>query len=104
MKSDDENSLFKNVTRYMTPDERAKVERIDLNPEDVDQFMELLRNGLVEAASAHDAAVQNNMALTAEVSVRLSRPVYNETEDKVEQLTGSTTVSSNLEAKKVFKE
>lgn len=103
MKSDDETGLFKNVTRYTTPDERASVERIDLNPEDVDQFMELLRNGLVEAASAHDAAVQNNMALTAEVSVRLSRPVYNENEDKVEQLTGSTTVSGNLGAKKVFK-
>jgi hypothetical protein len=95
--------IFANVTRYTTPEERAKVERIDLDPKDIDEFMELLKKGLVEAAGAHDAAVQNNIALSAEVSVRLSRPVYNEKLNLVEELVGTSTVKSALSASKIYK-
>lgn len=97
------NPVFKNVTRYATRTERAQVERIELDPKELDGFMDLLRKGLIEAAAFHDAAVQNCMALNAELSIRLSRPVYNEKTDQVEDLVGSNVVRGALKAKKVMK-
>lgn len=94
-------ALFKNVTRYSTPEERETVERIDLNPAELDRFMGMLRQGLIEAVSVHEAAVQNNMALRVETSVRLSRPVYNATTDRVEELVGEVKVQGELSATKV---
>ena len=95
--------LFKNVTRYTTPEERKAIERIDLDPSDLDEFMTLLRKGLIEAAAVHEAAVQDNMALRVETTVRLSRPVYNEKTDRVEDLTGTTAVTGEINATKVYK-
>ncbi|GAB5545563.1 MAG: hypothetical protein RLO52_29410 [Sandaracinaceae bacterium] len=97
------NPVFKNVTRYATPDERDQVERIELDPKDLDGFMELLKKGLIEAASMHDAAVQGCMALNAELSIRLSRPVYNAETDMVEELVGTERVRGSLRASKVMK-
>ena len=97
------DKLFKNVTRYTTDEEREKIKRIDVNPEDIENVMELLRNGLIEAAGSHDAAVQDNMALSAEFTVRLSRPVYNKDEDSVEELVGKKEVKTTVRAKKVYK-
>jgi len=97
------DALFKNVTRYTSAEEREKIERIELNDEDIHHFMELLKNGLIEAASVHDAAVQDNMALSAEFSVKLSRPVYNEKTDSVESLSGKSEINSVVRARKVFK-
>jgi hypothetical protein len=98
------NPVFKNVTRYATPDERDQVERIELDPKDLDGFMELLRKGLIEAASMHDAAVQGCMALNAELSIRLSRPVYNAETDMVEELVGTESVRGSLRASKIMKD
>ncbi|NHU42994.1 hypothetical protein [Rhodococcus sp. A14] len=104
MDSTEPEQVFKNVTRYTTEEERAKVERIELDPDDLDGFMDLLRKGLLEAASTHDAAVQNCMNLTAELSIRLSRPVYNEERDLVENLEATEIVRGELRAKKIMKE
>ncbi|MYU01445.1 MULTISPECIES: hypothetical protein [unclassified Streptomyces] len=65
----------KKLSRFTTPDERANISGINLNESDVDQFLSMMKQGLLSAASAHDAAVQDNFGLRADVSVRLSRPV-----------------------------
>lgn len=103
MKPKDRNEVFKNVTRFATEDERQAVERIDLDPRELDNVMEMLRKGLIEAASIHEAAVQDNMALRVETSIRLSRPVYNDESDSVEELVGKAEVQSEVTAKKVRK-
>jgi len=66
--------------------------------------MALLRKGLIEAAAVHEKAVQDNMALRVETTVRLSRPVYNEQRDRVEDLTGTTAVTGEINARKIFKQ
>jgi len=98
-----DDKLFKNVTRYTTEEEQHAVERIDLNAEDLDEFMTLLRKGLVEAAACHEKCVQDNMALRVETTFRLSRPVYNSETDRVEDFAGVTTVTSEIKAAKVYK-
>jgi hypothetical protein len=99
-----ETKIFKNVSRYTTPEEQAQVERIDLDPEDLDRFMDMLRSGLLQAAAVHDTAVQRNFALSAETSIRLSRPVYNAETDLVEQHEGKIEIKARLKAHKVYKQ
>ena len=98
-----EDTVFKNVTRLLTPEERARVERINLDPKDIDHFLDLVRRGLVQAASAHDAAVQDNVGLSVEASIRLTRPVYNQETDSVEELKGKSEVQGQIAAKKIYK-
>ncbi|BCJ65703.1 hypothetical protein [Polymorphospora rubra] len=63
------------LSRFTTPEERANVSGINLNESDVDQFLEMMKKGLLNSAAVHEAAVQDNFGLRAEVTVRLSRPV-----------------------------
>ena len=90
------------LTRYLTEEERAQVERIELDPDDLEQFMRLIKQGLLRAASRHDAAVQDNFALRAETSIRLSRPVLNTETGDVDQLAGEAEISSQIRGKKVY--
>jgi hypothetical protein len=89
------------LTRYTTDAERENIVGVNLSDQDVDHFMDLVRKGLVTAASRHDAAVQDDMALSAEVSIRLSRPVRAEGGD-VEEVVGREVVEGRLTARKVY--
>lgn len=89
------------LTRYTTDAERANIVGVNLSDTDVDHFMDLVRKGLVTAAGRHDAAVQDDMALSAEVSIRLSRPVRAE-DGTVDEVVGRETVEGRLMARKVY--
>jgi hypothetical protein len=89
------------LTRYTTDEERDNIAGVVLDPADVADFMELVSKGLISAAGRHDAAVQNDMGLSAEVTVRLSRPVATD-EGTVEEVVGRETVTGRLQARKVF--
>ena len=89
------------LTRYTTPAEKANIVGVDLDPTDVTHFMDLVSKGLVTAAAKHDDAVQDDMALSAEVSVRLSRPVRN-ADGEVEEVVGREVVTGHLTARKVY--
>jgi len=95
--------IFKNVTRPTTPDERAQIESIQLNEEDVDYFVEQFRKGLMKASTFHEAAVQNNAQISTEVTIRMSRPVLNPVTDRVEELVGRETITHNIQMQKKYK-
>lgn len=67
--------MTKKHSRFTTQEERANISGINLNESDVDQFLGMMKKGLLNSASVHDAAVQDNFGLRADVTVRLSRPV-----------------------------
>lgn len=90
-----------NLTRYTTDAERENIVGVNLSDTDVDHFMDQVRKGLVSAAGRHDSAVQDDMALSAEVSIRLSRPVRAEG-GAVEEVVGREVVEGRLAARKVY--
>jgi hypothetical protein len=92
------------LTRYLTAEEREKIDRIELDPHDLEQFMKLMKQGLLRAACRHDAAVQDNFALRAETSIRLTRPVYNSETGLVDQLVGDSQVGGEIRGKKIYKD
>jgi hypothetical protein len=89
------------ITRFTTPEERANTAGIELLEEDLDHFMDLLRKGLIEAAAEHVTAVQCNFALSAEMSIRLSRPVRND-KGEVTELVGRNMLEGTIRARKIF--
>lgn len=89
------------VTRYTTAEERDKIAGIEFEAEDIDHFIDLLRKGLVEAASVHEGAVQENFGLSVTTSIRLSRPVRGE-DGNVTELAGEEKVEGRVRARKVF--
>ncbi|AOJ70005.1 MULTISPECIES: hypothetical protein [Burkholderia] len=94
---------YENITRRTTDEERAQIERIDLNDGDIERLVDLFRDGLRETAQFHSAAVQNNFQIRAEVSVRLSRPIQSEDGARVEEIVSRSTIDETIESKKVFK-
>ncbi|MEU7822990.1 hypothetical protein [Catellatospora sp. NPDC049133] len=91
------------LTRFTTAAEQDKLAGIKLDDGDVGHFMDLVGKGLVAAAQRHEAAVQDDMALSAEVIVRLQRPVKGD-DGQIEILTGTETVVGRLTARKVYKD
>lgn len=89
------------LTRFTTEGERENIAGISLNDEDVDNFLEQMRLGLIDAAQMHDTAVQDNMGLRVETTVRLSRPVRSEDGEVVEHV-GRATVEGNVRGAKMF--
>ncbi len=89
------------ITRYTTAEEQANIVGVNLSDSDVDHFMDLVRKGLVSAASRHESAVQDDMALSAEVSIRLGRPVRAH-DGAIEEVVGRETVEGRLVAHKVY--
>lgn len=90
------------LTRFTTAEERENIEGIALDDGDVAHFMDLLSKGLVTAAAASDAAVQDDMALTVETSVRISRPVRDG--DQLAEVVGREVVTGRIKARKVYKD
>jgi hypothetical protein len=90
------------VTRFTTPEEREEIAGIELDPADVDHFMDMVRKGLIEAAAQHESAVQKNFALSAETSIRLSRPVRGDN-GEVTELVGRHLTAGRVRARKVYK-
>lgn len=91
------------ITRYTTPEERENIAGIELDAADVENFMDLLRKGLVEAASQHDTTVQGNFALRAETSIRLGRAVR-DSDGRVAEHVGREMTEGVIRARKVFKD
>ncbi|MFJ2087538.1 hypothetical protein ACIOBK_33775 [Micromonospora chokoriensis] len=89
------------LTRYTTAEERENILGVQPDGADVEQFMDLVRMGLVGAASAHEAAVQENMGLTVEASIRVSRPVRAEG-GQIEEVVGREVVTGRIAATKLF--
>jgi hypothetical protein len=89
------------LTRFTTPEERENIAGIELEPDDIDHFMDLLRKGLIEAAAIHEGAVQENFGLSVETTISLSRPVKGE-DGAVVELEGKERVEGRLRARKVF--
>lgn len=89
------------LTRYTTAEEREKIKGVSFKQEEVEKFMEMVQKGLLEAASAHEAAVQDNMTLSAEVSIKLSRPVQNKN-DGVDHLKGKSKTTMKIQANKEY--
>lgn len=94
---------FKNVSRYTTAEEKNLIKSIELDPKDIDEFIEMFKKGLIEASSGAQQAVQDNFALRIESTIRVSRPVYNEKNDVVEDLVGKADVIGKISAKKNYK-
>jgi hypothetical protein len=92
------------VTRYTTPEERANISGIELDPGDVAHVMDLVSKGLVGAAAMHEGAVQEDMALTAKVTVTLTRGGIADGEGKVGELVGTEEVGGTIRARKQFLE
>lgn len=88
------------LTRFTTEEERQNITGVNLNEADVDHFMDLFRMGLVGAAAAHEGAVQDDMGLSVEASIRISRPVRDG--DRITDLVGRETVTGRIAAKKVY--
>ena len=99
--STSKENVFKNVSRLLPAEEQAAIESIELEAHELDEFMEKLRQGMIQAASASKHAVQDNFALRVETTIKLSRPVYNEETDKVEDLVGKAEVSGEVKARKI---
>jgi len=102
MESAEQGNAVPDRTRLTTPGERENIAGIELDPTEVDHFMDLVRKGLVEAASAHDAAVQDNFGLRAEVAVRLTRSVA-DADGSVSEIVGDEVVGGHVGARKVYK-
>ena len=94
-------SKNEDITRYTTPEERANTKRIELDEIDMAKFTEMLRKGLIEAAAENVQAVQENFALRAEMSIRLSRAVRND-RGEVTELVGRDLLEGTIRARKVF--
>ena len=90
------------VTRYTTPEERANISGIELDHGDVEHVMGLVRKGLVGAAAMHEGAVQEDMALTANVTVTLTRGGIADDDGKVGELVGEEEVGGTIRARKQF--
>ncbi|MEU5108450.1 hypothetical protein AB0H07_40380 [Streptomyces sp. NPDC021354] len=90
------------VTRYTTDEERTNIAGITLNDNDVAHVMDLVSKGLVSAAAMHEAAVQEDMALSAKVTVQLTRGGIAGAEGGVEELTGTEEITGEIRASKVF--
>ncbi|MFJ4623629.1 hypothetical protein [Streptomyces sp. NPDC088812] len=90
------------VTRYTTPEERANISGIELDPGDVEHVMDLVNKGLVSAAAMHEGAVQEDMALSAEVTVTLTRGGIAGADGKVDELVGTEKVGGTIHARKTF--
>jgi hypothetical protein len=91
------------ITRFTTAEERENIAGIELDSVDVDHFVDLVRKGLVDAAADHEAAVQDNFALRAETSIRLSRPVRNE-QGEVVDVVGRGLLEGTIRGRKVYKD
>lgn len=91
------------LTRYTTPQERQNIAGVTLADDQVSYFMDMVSKGLAGAVQAHDSAVQDDMALSAEVTVRLSRPVKTD-DGTVEEVVGREVVTGRLTAHKVYKD
>lgn len=63
------------LTRYTTEEERANIVGVTVNDQDLQHVLDLVSKGVVQAAQRHEAAVQDDMALSYAVSVELARPV-----------------------------
>ncbi|GEM_PF-7112859 len=96
-----DTSSEQKLTRFTTAEERENIVGVDLNDGDVEHFMDLFRMGLVSAAAAHEAAVQDDMGLSVEASVRISRPVRVDGGD-VAEVVGRETVTGRIMARKVY--
>ncbi|GAA3086127.1 hypothetical protein GCM10020000_85900 [Streptomyces olivoverticillatus] len=90
------------VTRYTTDAERANIVGIELNPDDVAHVMDMVNKGLVGAAAMHEAAVQEDMALSAKVTVQLTRGGIAGADGNVEELTGTEEITGTVRASKIF--
>jgi len=90
-----------NLTRFTTTEERENTKCIELDTADLEKFMELLRSGMIEAAAEHVAAVQDNFALRAEMTIRLSRPVR-DNQGEVTELVGRNMLEGTVRARKVY--
>ncbi|GGU37763.1 hypothetical protein [Streptomyces violascens] len=90
------------VTRYTTDTERANIIGIDLDPDDVAHVMELVGKGIIGAAAMHEAAVQEDMALSAKVTVQLTRGGIAGADGGVEELTGTEEITGTVRATKIF--
>lgn len=90
------------VTRYTTPEEQANISGIELNTDDVAHVMDLVKKGLVGAAAMHEGAVQEDMALTANVTVTLTRGGIADEDGKVGELVGTEEVGGTIRARKQF--
>lgn len=93
--------MTQKITRYTTAEERENIAGIELDPTDVDHYMDQLRKGLIEAAADHNTTVQGNFALRAEVSIRLSRPVRDADGNVVDHV-GRNMLEGTVKARKVF--
>ncbi|MFI6686642.1 hypothetical protein [Streptomyces sp. NPDC050485] len=71
-----------------------------LNSGDVDEFVGMLRKGLIEAPSDHETSDQDNFALRAQTSERLERPVRNESGEVVEMV-GSDLLGGMIRTRQV---
>ena len=90
------------VTRYTTPEEQANISGIDLDTGDVAHVMDLVKKGLVRAAAMHEGAVQEDMALTAKVTVTLTRGGIADDDGNVGELVGTEEVGGTIRARKQF--
>jgi hypothetical protein len=88
------------LTRFTTPEEKSNIAGISLDDTDVSHFMDQLHKGLITAAAMADGAVQDDMALSVEATVRVSRPVR-DGEDIVD-LVGREVVDGRVKARKVY--
>lgn len=69
--ADREQSMDKDIN--VNSDSASRV-MIQIDKAAMEAFQQLLRDGLLEAASAHEKAEQNNIAITTETTVRLLGP------------------------------
>lgn len=97
------NFPYSNITRSLTPEERARVEGVKLNEADVDALVERFRNSLTEAALFHSAAVQDSVNINAEISVRFSRFVESEDKKSITERVSREEVSQVVRGEKVYK-
>ncbi|WP_327357786.1 hypothetical protein [Streptomyces sp. NBC_01304] len=90
------------VTRFTTPEERANIAGITLNDDDIEHVLSLVSKGLVGAAAMHEGAVQEDMALSARVTIELTRGGIDDGEGNVSDLTGTEEVTGTIRAQKIF--
>ena len=88
-------------SRFLNPAEIDNVRGIELDSSDVDKFMTMLRAGLIEAAADHQHAVQDNFALRADTTIRLSRPVRNADGEVVDHA-GESVLEGTIRGRKLY--
>lgn len=94
---------YENVTRVLTAAEKALVSGVVLNEQDVDRLVEKFRNSLTDAAITHSGAVQDDININAEVTVRLSRHVEADDHKKVNELIEREVITDVVRGSKVYK-